>query len=914
MHFRKTRTERRSLSPTKLIAALILFLPLAVVTAFADDNQSDSGHASTLEAAKAAGRLKSTYLASSAKSMQTDVSPDGEAKPQPRLAFFRKTIDPILKQVCVQCHGPDAQEGNIRIDELNPDLLHGDDVNWWLEVLAVLSNGEMPPPDDVELSNADRARIIEWLSSEIQVASTVRRAEEGHSSFRRMTRYEYNYALQDLLGLPYDFAKDLPPEPASEDGFQNSSEMLQMSATQFESYREISGNALKKATVFGDRPLPVFWGVTMETASEKMWAKHDEDITRLKKQLENDPEKLKQELERRAARGQRRPGGAHFLNLDTGEAVQASWRYNGASYAFEPTTTRPEVPKHSPHVAVIPARQKLIVELGNRVPDTGTLRVRVRASRTSVEGSGVPSLSLEFGWQASNNSDASVRISDHDIVIDASPDNPKFYQWDVPLSEIYPRNPIRKTGTMGETPSPSEYVRLLNSSLSQADIQIYYVEVTAPVYEQWPPASHTRIFLDSASEADESVYARDVLTRFIRRAWRRSVTSSEVDQKLALFAQFRSSSNNFQEAMIEVLATVLASPKFLYLVQDVPSPEQGDRTLSDDELATRLSIFLWCSTPDQELMDLAAEGRLSTRDVLIRQTERMLADPRSQRFSEHFVRQWLGMELLDFLSVDRKAYPQFDSVLKEAMQDEPVAFFHELLQNNGSVIDFLHSDYTMANERLARHYGISDVYGNDFRRVSLRPEDQRGGLLTQAGLLAMNSDGKDSHPLKRGIWLLESLLNDPPPPPPPAVPEIDLADPEIAKLTLKQRIENHRNHAACMSCHAKIDPWGIAFENFDAVGSWRTQINGEVVDAASLLFNKQKLDGIDGLKRFLLTSRQDQFTRAITHKLTTYALGRPLTFGDRSSVDQITADVRNQGDGLATLVTSIVTSNLFRSK
>ena len=248
------------------------------------------------------------------------------------------------------------------------------------------------------------------------------------------------------------------------------------------------------------------------------------------------------------------------------------------------------------------------------------------------------------------------------------------------------------------------------------------------------------------------------------------------------------------------------------------------------------------------------------------------------------------------------------------MLEEPVAFFHEVLQNNHSVLDFIHADYTMANERLARHYGLSDIYGNHIRRVQLGPRHRRGGLLTQAGLLAMNSDGKDSHPLKRGIWMLESLLNDPPPPPPPAVPEIDLADPEIAKLTLKQRIEDHRNHAACLSCHAKIDPWGIAFENFDAVGSWRTQIKGKPVDASSLLFNGQKLDGMDGLKRFLLENRQDQFVRAMVHKMTTYALGRPLTFGDRSNVDQITADLRKQGDGLATMVALIVTSELFRSQ
>ncbi len=181
-------------------------------------------------------------------------------------------------------------------------------------------------------------------------------------------------------------------------------------------------------------------------------------------------------------------------------------------------------------------------------------------------------------------------------------------------------------------------------------------------------------------------------------------------------------------------------------------------------------MFLWCSTPDDELLDLAAKGRLGERDELVRQTKRMLADPRHERFSKHFVRQWLDLELLELLSVCETDYPQFDSTLQKAMQQEPIAFFEEVLQNDRSVMDFIHADYALVNQRLAQHYGISDVNGNRFQKVSLKPEDNRGGLLTQAGLLAMNSDGKDSHPLKRGIWLLESLLNDPPPPPPPAVP------------------------------------------------------------------------------------------------------------------------------------------------
>ena len=355
------------------------------------------------------------------------------------------------------------------------------------------------------------------------------------------------------------------------------------------------------------------------------------------------------------------------------------------------------------------------------------------------------------------------------------PGKPQFYQWEIPLSEIYPRNPVRKTVELG-TPkrtNPSEYIRLQNTSRSpSADVQFDYVEVSAPVYEQWPPASHTGIFIESENSDDENAYAREIVSHFMRRAWRRSVTDAEVDRKMEFFARIRPECEDFQQAVIESLATVLSSPRFMYLVQSDRSPDGADRALDEFELATRLSMFLWCSTPDDELLDLAANGRLAEEDELVRQTKRMLADPRHERFSNHFVRQWLDMELLDYLSVDRSTYPQFDSNLKEAMQQEPIAFFEEVLQNNRSVMDFIHADYALVNGRLAQHYGISGVNGQGFQKVSLKPDGNRGGLLTMAGLLAMNSDGKDSNPLKRGIWLLESILNDPPPPPPPAVPRL----------------------------------------------------------------------------------------------------------------------------------------------
>lgn len=286
----------------------------------------------------------------------------------------------------------------------------------------------------------------------------------------------------------------------------------------------------------------------------------------------------------------------------------------------------------------------------------------------------------------------------------------------------------------------------------------------------------------------------------------------------------------------------------------------------------------------------------------------MLADPRAERFAQHFVEQWLGLEGLESVTHIK------DDSLRAAMRAEPVAFFREALRHNRSVLDFLHSDYVVVNERLAQHYGIPGVFGPHFRSVTIADQSHRGGILTAAGLLSMNSDGTDSHPLKRGVWLLERVLHDPPPPPPAAVPKVDLTDPRILEMTLKERIADHRNKAACVSCHSRIDPWGIAFENFDALGVWRTNIKNKPVVATSVLFNKQELAGIDGLKRHMLADRQDQFTRALVHKMSAYALGRPLTFADHADIDRLTAQLRKKNDGLADLVHLVVSSNLFHSK
>jgi hypothetical protein len=502
-------------------------------------------------------------------------------------------------------------------------------------------------------------------------------------------------------------------------------------------------------------------------------------------------------------------------------------------------------------------------------------------------------------------------ISQHDIPVTAPADNPQFIDFHIPLGDIQ-RNPFRKLET--KFPRRDEFLSIRNvSNAGRGDeplqVLIDHIEISAPFYAQWPPQTHRDIFIESRNKSDETTYAREVLNGFMPRAWRRPVTPQEVDQFMGLFAKYRPGFSFFEEAMQEVLATVLAAPEFLYLTQTVPAHNaRRPQTISDLELASRLSFFLWSSIPDEELLDLARHGQLGEPSVLAAQVTRMLADPRSRRFSENFVQQWLGTDAL------KNVVHVTDSSLMEAMQEEPVAFFEDILNRNNSVLDFIHSDYAVVNERLAGHYRIAGVHGPHFRHVPIELQANRGGILTGAAILTMNSDGSDSHPLKRGIWMLERILQDPPPPPPPNVPEVDLTDPEILKMTLKERIADHRNKAACISCHAKIDPWGIAFENYDALGAFRTTNKNKPVDATSELFNKEKLAGMMGLKRYLLMNRQDQFTRALVDKLTAYALGRSLSFGDNADIDHLTVTFRKQGDRLADLVHLITQSTIFNSK
>lgn len=852
-----------------------------------------AGLSTPLNSAKETGRQKSRFLQAGTAGSPSVV----ESSPGASSTDFKQSVNPILTKSCVGCHGPKKSEGRLRIDQLNSDLLNGPDAERWREVYNALIKAEMPPEDspDPQVSDSERGTVISWLSEQLHRASIAKRSSKEHSSFRRLTRYEYDYALQDLLGIPFPLASKLPLETTSEDGFKNRSDLLQVSAMQFESYREIGLKALRRATVIGEKPQPVTYTVSMreefEKAQKSISAKND-------KASDNVPKKQ----DKNAGNLKKQKSETHLLDRDTGLTTPLP------SIKLAPLTGSPVPfkPGSTPAVLILPRSNELKLDLDRFLPDAGVMRVKIHAARSSLNPDEHAGLRLIFSAHTSNNANFSEVVSKDDMPVTAPAGASQVIEFDIPLEDIQ-RNPFRKLST--PFPRRDEFLHIRNISNSNGaqeplHVLIDHVEITAPFYEQWPPKSHTEIFIASTNKSDEQLYGREVLGRFLRRAWRRPVTPSEIDQYMGLFSKYRPSFDTFEEAMIEVLATALASPDFLYLPHRKTPNQTG---ISDLEFASRLAVFLWSSIPDEELISLAEAGKLRHPGQIESQIKRMLADPRSKRFSQNFVEQWLGLDKINSVT----HIP--DSSLKDAMLAEPVALFEEVLHNQSSILDFIDCDYALVNERLAAHYRIPNVYGPHFRKVSIDQKTSRGGLLTSAAVLAINSDGKDSHPVKRGVWLLQRVLHDPPPPPPPNVPEVDLTDPEILKMTLKERIVNHRNHPACTSCHTRIDPWGIAFENYDALGVFRTQIQNRPVDATSELFNHQTLAGVEGLKHYLLTDRQDQFARALTHKMTAYALGRPLSFGDRADIDQLTSQLRKAEDRLGDLIQIIVRSDIFSS-
>ena len=442
---------------------------------------------------------------------------------------------------------------------------------------------------------------------------------------------------------------------------------------------------------------------------------------------------------------------------------------------------------------------------------------------------------------------------------------------------------------------------------------VYQVSITGPFGAHGPgdTPSRSRIFIaQPKSPGEEETCAKQILSTLMRRAYRRPVSDADLARPMEFFRDGRKEAN-FDAGIEAALSAVLVSREFLFRVEQEPKGLAGKSPyrITDLELASRLSFFLWSSVPDDELLDVAARGQLNQPDVLAKQTRRMLADPRSLSLVSNFASQWLHLRNLDSITPDGRLFPDFDDNLRQAMRRETELLFEEVLRDDRSVLDLLRTDHTFLNERLAKHYGIPNIYGPRFRRVALGPETPRGGLLRHASVLTVTSYATRTSPVIRGNWILGTLLGTAPPPPPPNVPALE-DNAVSASLPVRERLAQHRANAACASCHDLMDPVGFALENFDALGRWRTLEEGKPVDASGGFPDGAKFTGVAGLEQALL-NRPELFASTLTEKLLTFALGRGVESFDAPAVRQAVRDAKADNHRFSAIVLGIVKSTPF---
>ncbi|MBW3598656.1 MAG: DUF1592 domain-containing protein [Planctomycetes bacterium] len=445
---------------------------------------------------------------------------------------------------------------------------------------------------------------------------------------------------------------------------------------------------------------------------------------------------------------------------------------------------------------------------------------------------------------------------------------------------------------------------------------IYEVSILGPFEAKGPgdTPSRRRIFIcRPEGSQDEDDRARRILANLARRAFRRPVDDEDLKAPMAFFREGRKE-GGFEAGIELALSSLLVNPQFLFRIERDP-PEAGPGTayrISDLELASRLSFFVWSSIPDDELLDLATRGELSRPETLEQQVRRMLADERSRSLVTNFAGQWLYLRNLDSITPDGRLFPDFDDNLRQAMRQETELFFESILREDRSVLDLLQADYTYLNERLAKHYGIPHVYGSRFRRVALDDASRRGGLLRHGSILTVTSYATRTSPVIRGHWVLKNLVGTPPPPPPDNVPALE-DNTVSASLSVRERLAEHRANTACASCHNLMDPVGFALENFDAVGRWRELEEGKPVDASGGLPDGSEFIGVAGLEKALL-DRPELFVRTLTEKLLTFALGRGVEHYDAPAIRAIVRDAREEDYRFSSLIVGIAQSVPFQMR
>ena len=778
------------------------------------------------------------------------------ARSQPQPSSGVATVAPdraLLNKFCVTCHNQRTRTAGLMLDKLDVQDI-GAGAETWEKVLRKVRTGTMPPAGMPRPEPSALETLASSLEVELDKAAAAK-PNSGRVPIHRLNRTEYTNAIRDLLGITIDGRTLLVADDVDQYGFDNIAGSLPVSPVLLEGYMS-AARKISRLAVGDPKSVPVFETFDVPTGPQD--------------------ERMSEDL----PFGSRGGTVIHYrFPIDGEYVVKIRLRRSVYGYIFGLGEA------HQLEVRLNNKRIKLF-RIGGEAPPKG--------SPASFAGAMMGDPAWDFYMQ---NADADLEVR-FPAKADTGMIAVSFVK-DIVESESIPQ--------------PFEARHNPQDEMYSGIPVISHVLVGGPYNPQGPGESASRraIFVcRPANQAVERACAKRILSRLSRRAYRRPVTDQEI-QTLLKFYDAGQRDGGFEGGIRLGLQRILADLNFLFRLESDP-PTAAPSTiyrLSDLELASRLSFFLWSSIPDDELLDLAIQNKLKDPSVLEKQVRRMLADARSTALVENFATAWLGLRKLRSAAPDPGLFADFDETLRQDLQRETQLFIESELRADHSIVNLLSANYTLVNERLAKHYGIGNVYGSHFRRVTVNSEE-RGGLLGQGSILTATSYPNRTSPVLRGKWLLDNILGMPPPPPPPNVPVLKESTAGNA-TSVRARMEEHRKNPACAVCHVRMDPLGFALENFDPIGKWRTTSDGLPVDVSATLPNGAKFQGVAGLKT-LLASQPQQFVNLFTEKLLTYALGREVEYYDFPTIRKITREAATSDYRWSAIITEIVKSSPFQ--
>ena len=775
----------------------------------------------------------------------------------------------FFDQYCVTCHNEKLRTAGLALDTMDVSK-PGAHAEVLEKVIVKLRAGSMPPQGLPRPNAATYRAVYTALENDLDRAWVANPNPGRISAVHRLNRTEYNNAIRDLFALDLDVKAQLPGDDTADGSFDNFADVLSISTAHLERYLSVARQVTRLATGLPPaKPALERFEIPLHVLQED---RQGEDLP---------------------------------LGSRGGIAVRYNFPVDG-EYLVKVRLQR----QYQDYLKGMGWPQKLDIRLDSkllqRFPVGGGAKGRPAAS--SYAGDGEPGFAGDPEWETymQLTGDAGLELR---FPVHAGP-------------HIVGVAFVRELWEPEGLPQPLQLGRVIsNDQVYMANANVGSVQIGGPYTSQGTakdsPSRRAVFICQPRAAAEERSCAANILGRIARLAYRRPVTKADVDTLLGFFSTGRQDSGSFDEGIQFALERMLVDPDFLLRVYRDPARAQGagKHPLSDLELASRLSFFLWSSIPDDRLLTAAEHGELSNPAVLEKETRRMLADPRaSDALVNSFAAQWLNLRQVEEVVVDPNKYPNYDESLLQAFQQETELFVGSTLREDRSVHELLNANYTFVNERLARHYGIAGVYGSRFRRVALTNPEQRGGLLAQGALLVTTSYPDRTSPVLRGKWLLNNIFGLPIPPPPPGVNAALETKPGVIPPSIRERLAQHRTERTCNSCHSVIDPLGFALENFDVIGGWRTtDESGKPVDASGTTAGGTKVEGLSGL-RALLLKEPDQFPRTVTEKLMAYALGRKLEYYDEPSVRKIVQAAAANNYRWSSLVLGLVASPAFQMR